>query len=233
MRRKQWLLFMLILLGPSRGLYAQQWSGVLSASRAIDWSKAGVPGGIPNRTTACTTLNPGASDAQINAAIAACPSGQVVFLNAGTYSLSSGLIFNAKNNVTLRGAGSNLTFLVFSGGGNGCGGVAGNVCMINADPDYRSAPSNVANWTAGYSRGTTQITLSNTANLQIGTNIILDQVQDSSDDGTIYTQQIIGSSGALGTCIQCDNPGRNNRPQEQIVTVTAINGSTITITPGL
>jgi hypothetical protein len=71
----------------------------------IDWSQAGVSGGIRNRTTICATLNPGATAGQINSAIAACPSGQVVKLNAGTYSLSSGIDFNARSSVTLRGDG--------------------------------------------------------------------------------------------------------------------------------
>src|SRR5437773_8024424 len=72
---------------------ASPWTGILDASRAIDWGNAGVPGGIPNRTTICATLNPGADTTQINSAIAACPAGQVVFLNAGTYTVSNGINF--------------------------------------------------------------------------------------------------------------------------------------------
>src|SRR5438132_11014855 len=94
---------------------AQPWSGILSPSRAIDWTNVGIPGGIPNRTTICATLNPGATASQINSAIASCPSGQVLFLNAGTYNLSSGITFANKSNVTLRGAGADQTKLVFTG----------------------------------------------------------------------------------------------------------------------
>src|SRR5213594_3672288 len=54
---------------------AEPWSGILDPSRAIDWSHAGIPGGIPNRATICTSLDPGSTAAQIDAAIAACPSG--------------------------------------------------------------------------------------------------------------------------------------------------------------
>src|SRR5881409_992710 len=98
---------------------AQPWSGVLDPSRAIDWSKAGVTGGIPNRTISCAALNPGATAAQINNAIAACPGGQVVRLNAGTYNLSDGIDFSGTNNVTLRGAGPDKTILKFTGS-SGC-----------------------------------------------------------------------------------------------------------------
>src|SRR5437899_8675883 len=69
----------------------EPWSGILDPSRAIDWSHAGVPGGIPNRTTLCASLNPGSTAAQVEAAIAACPAGQVVFLKNGTFTLSAGL----------------------------------------------------------------------------------------------------------------------------------------------
>src|SRR5436305_7233411 len=105
MKRNRWLLFAITLVCFSMYSQAQNWSGVLSPTRAIDWSQAGVVGGIPNRATVCTTLNPGATAAQINAALAACPTGQVVFLNAGTYNISAGIIFNNKRGVTLRGAG--------------------------------------------------------------------------------------------------------------------------------
>src|SRR5712691_7997292 len=104
MTRRQWLLLSAFLLGVATSVDAQT---LISASRRIDWSQAGVPGGIPNRTTICATLSPGASAAQINGAIASCPDGQVVKLNAGIYNLSTGIVFNNKNNVTLRGAGAN------------------------------------------------------------------------------------------------------------------------------
>src|SRR6266576_4827061 len=158
MRRKSLLLFPLALLCISTYSNSQNWSGILSPSRAIDWSGAGA-GVIPNRTGVCTTLSPGATAGQINSAIANCPSGQVVFLNAGTYNLSGGIVFNNKSNVTLRGAGPDQTFLVFSAGSN-CSGLGGDLCMVNGDPDCGGcgSPSNVANWTAGYSQGAAVIT---------------------------------------------------------------------------
>src|SRR3989441_228888 len=56
---------------------AVPWSGILDPSRAIDWSHAGIPGGIPNRATICASLDPGSTAAQIDAAIAACILDQV------------------------------------------------------------------------------------------------------------------------------------------------------------
>src|SRR3989442_1463642 len=143
MRHKSLFLFPLFLLSLSLGSYAQLWSGILDTSRAIDWNQAGVIGGIPNRTSICATLNPGATAAQINSAIAACPSGQVVFLNAGTYNLS-GAITIARSNVTLRGAGPDQTKLVFSSG-SGCGNTTSVVCVRGSGqwsgaPDHLTRP---------------------------------------------------------------------------------------------
>jgi len=222
------LLFLFLLVAPAT-TRAQQWSGIIDPSRAIDWSGAGVPGGVPNRTTICATLNPGATSAQINSAIASCPSGQVVFLNAGTYNLSSGIDFANHSNVTLRGAGANSTFLLFSGD-TSCAGLGADICLENGETSYPGGPSNTANWTGGYSKGTTQITLSSTANLVAGKSlIVLDQLNDSSDPGTIFICETTGV---------CSNGGqasgeRSNRSQQQIVLVTAVNGNTVTISPGL
>ncbi len=213
---------------------AQNWSGVLAPTRAIDWSQAGA-GAIPPRSTNCTTLNPGVTAAQINSAITSCGSGQTVFLNAGTYNLSGGIVLINKSNVTLRGAGADKTLLVFSAGGTG-----GLVYVGNADTDYSDGPSNVATWTSGYAAGATSITLGSLSlgsigNLHVGSLLILDQLDDASDTGNIYVCQ---SSGSNGTCSQegSSHNGRAGRSQNQQVIVTSISGSgpwTIGITPGL
>src|SRR5690606_28854241 len=104
----------LVCIASSNQASAQPWSGIIESLRAVDWSRAGVAGGIPHRTQICATLSPGASISQINRAIADCPPNQVVLLGAGTYNLGSGTI-NLRDNVTLRGAGAHLTKLVFSG----------------------------------------------------------------------------------------------------------------------
>jgi hypothetical protein len=228
-----------ILLCLSTYALAQNWSGIIDPSRAIDWSQAGISGGIPTRTTICSTLNPGATSAQINAAIASCPANEVVYLNAGTYTIASGITFNGHSNVTLRGAGPTQTILQFTGGDT-CGGQGGDICAINSTGYYvGSAPvqpggSNAASWTAGYSQGTTQITLSKTSGLSVGSVIILDQANDTSDTGGVF---ICDTSA----CHQSGETGSSNGRtiggidynQTQMVSVTAISGSTVTISPGI
>jgi hypothetical protein len=205
------------------------WSGIVATTRAIDWSKAGVPGGIPNRTQQCgatVAAYSGTADA-INAAISACGDNQYVLLGAGTFNLTTGITFNAKSNVTLRGAGADKTSLAFTAA-NACGGIPGDICVWNADGNYSRGVENTANWTAGYAQGATAITLDTTTNLSVGGLIMLDQLADATDDGTIYQAIVQGLN-----CVKCNQPGRLGRPQTQIVKVTAIAGNQVTITPGL
>jgi len=206
---------------------AQAWAGVLSADRGVDWSRAGVKGGPASRSQVCATLNPGATISAINSAIASCPSGQVVFLNAGTYNLGSGLIQLTKNNVTLRGAGPNQTKLVFTGRGN-CVGIPSVVCIPSTwigIPGHGGTPQNQANWTGGYQKGSTVLTFDRATGLAVGNTVILDQLDDSSDGGGIYV------CGSAGVC-SYDGGHGNSRPsrgQWQLVKVAAINGNQVTI----
>src|SRR6185436_9525151 len=85
-------------------------SAVVQADRQYNWYGTGVPGGIPNVTTIFTTLNPGATAAQINTALTSCPSNAVVFLNAGTYNLGGSRINIRKDGVVLRGATNGAGF---------------------------------------------------------------------------------------------------------------------------
>src|SRR5258708_39894397 len=74
MKRSQLVLtfFILLLMYPAAA-HAQLWNGVIAPARAMDWSSAGIPGGLPDANwPICTTLNPGATGAQINAALASC-----------------------------------------------------------------------------------------------------------------------------------------------------------------
>src|SRR2546423_15109429 len=143
MRRKFRFFFPFFVLCFWASSQAQNWSGILDPKRAIDWSSAGA-GTIPAHTTICTTLNPGATAAQINSAIANCAANQTVFLSAGTYNLSGGLTVYNKSNVTLRGNGANQTFLGFSSGG------AGGVSYISQPAgQYCDAPHHGCSRTRG------------------------------------------------------------------------------------
>jgi hypothetical protein len=223
---KKSILYLFFVAGSA---FPQTIPSPIAPSRSIDWSNAGVTGGIPNRTAIYTTLNPGATAAQINTALAACPSGKVVFLSAGAYNLTSGIDFNGNDSITLRGAGPDKTFLVFTGS-SACRGMGADICVGPANSSYYvETPTHTADWTAGFAKGTTQITLSNTTGLAPGMVMVMDQLNNDTDVGGVYvceTTNICSDGGPGGG----EQP---NRAQEQYVKVTAVNGNVVTISPGV
>jgi hypothetical protein len=171
--------------------------------------------------------------AQIQSALSSCPSGQTVLLNPGTYSDSNSLVSTASN-VTLRGSGPTQTILNFTGTStNGIGIGPTAVYLNNGDVASLNYADNICSWSAGYSQGTTTLTAGSCStgalsNLHVGTLITLNQLDDSSDTGNAY---FCGSSA----CSQQGDGGNvyPGRAQIQLVTVTAINGSQVTISPGV
>lgn len=216
----------------------EPWSGLIDPSRAIDWTHAGVAGGIPNRTTVCATLDPGATAAQINAKIQACPAGQVVKLNAGTYDISDdGIVM--KTGVTLRGAGADQTLLVFSAT-NYCNNQKACICFAGSnewggDARALAGGSNYADWTGGYAQGSSQITLANvgSAKITVGQYIHLDQANDT----TVGADFFVCDNTTAPCSLEGGNGGRTIggvlRSQVQIVRVAAVQGDTYTIDPPL
>jgi hypothetical protein len=195
---------------------------VVPAERRIDWSGAGVPGGIPHRTNICATLGAGSTSAQINSALATCSAqngatGGVVQLQAGTYTLTSQITMPSY--VTLRGAGPDQTTLKFT---NWAWGLV-SFMDPNAPHDAAVPPPYIANWTGGYAKGTTTLTLSNTSNLQNDQMLCLDQLYDG-------TTVLNGGTEGPMTYGSREN---GNRPLLQCVIVKQINGNTVTVSPGL
>ena len=249
--RFQACLIVIFLLAISETSFGQAWKGVLSSSRAIDWSSAGA-GSAPTRS-ACSTqpsLLTGSGNASANTtalgnAIAAC-SGYQVNIPAGTYYLA-GLAIQT-NNVTVAGAGADQTTLVFTTR-NSCGGYFGNVCLWNGDGNYNGGPSNTANWTSGYTSGTTSITIDNYSNLKVGMLLALDQLNDTYNVSGTSTcaiesgvpvvtatigsfsrnAQVVTAQGfsVAGFNTPLSSAGTSAYPQPGGYTVTGITGTTI------
>jgi hypothetical protein len=202
---------------------------VIPTARLTTWqANVGVPGGITNRTTIYQTFSPGATAAQINAALAACPSNQVVYLNAGTYNIA-GRVNMTKNGVTLRGAGPGQTTLA---------GVNGNTVFIHNDElsDQWSTPAraNHVSLLSGFSQGSTNFTLAAT-NLAGGTPLVpvgrliyLDQLNDA-DTSAVATGGGAPATG-LYTSIAYPNVGQD-RWQQQVFKVISVNGNTVIVNP--
>jgi hypothetical protein len=229
---------LLLLLSFNVDLQAQLWSGVLDPSRAIDWTKAGVTGGIVSSTSQCgSTIPAGSSAATINSAIQGCGPQQYVLLAPGTYNLSTGIVM--KSGVTLRGAGPDQTFLVFSGA-DPCGGWFADICVKDSLGQFFGSASvqpgnaHAATWSGGYSAGSTNITLTNAGSpISVGQYIYLDQANDTSDNGGF----LVCDTQNTGCSLEGGAPGRTinsiQRNQIQIVKVTSVSRSSYGITPGV
>jgi hypothetical protein len=208
-----------------------------------------------------------ASADPINLAIAACGANQYVSLGAGTFYLDSPLTlsdFSAeKSNVVLRGQGADSTFLVYSGSSAG-GGCFDDVVNLEGDCQYvNGGEENVCDLsgasttstviTGTYAQGATYVSLANCgtttpavgslANLKVGSILILDQLNETNDTGTIWNCDNTdtangpacagnGSGGGVRENGPC-NDSTCDRSEVQGFVVTAVSGSTVQISPGL
>ena len=252
--------------------FGQLWSGILATNRGVDWSSSGIAPGatIVNRTTACSTQpslasgtgSAAANTTAMNAAIVADWGGNcVINLAAGTWYFSGNLcvvpvsggcasgsqLSSEAANITIRGAGPTQTILSFLSSGSYPAKYV--VLVYNNDSDYEPSPDNIANWTAGYSTGTTSITLSALYTGShapiVGDNLILDQcdtgLKGSNSNGTCTgTNSDNGNffiCGAANTCsLEGQVGGRANREQFQTVKITSVSGTgpyTVGISPAI
>src|SRR5271157_484064 len=248
------LCFWLLVFAPA-STHAQAWSGILDPSRAVDWSTAGIPGGIPARATVCTdwyngsgipsigtgnngdyyfrtdvghasaeykistgTWSPTGNEftVDVNSALSACPSGEVVSLNSGTYYVGANV--TVPSNVTLRGAGANLTVLKAEG-------TSGAVVTLGSTSVYPQISSSVP-IISGATAGSTSIVVSSGAGISVGTYLMITELNNPS---------YVTIAGSEGSCTWCDGGlGWNGaRVRGQIVEVESVSGTTIGISPGL
>ncbi|MCM0082098.1 glycoside hydrolase family 55 protein [Geomonas sp. Red32] len=161
----------------------------LPTDRSYPWAgNVGVVGDIPNRTTIYTTLSPSGGDdtSAIKSAISNCPSGQVILLKSGTFTISSPVVI--KSGITLRGAGMGSTIVK---GASGMGGA------------YLIGFSNGAGYgtsysiSAGMSKGSTTITTSSAHGWSVGDVIQIDQLNNASGN------PVVTNVGNNGTCSWC------------------------------
>lgn len=183
----------------------------LPAGRSVTWAgNAGVKGDIPSRTTIYKSLNPsGADDAPaIQAAISGCPAGQVVQLNAGTFTVRSSI--TVKSGITLRGAGMGKTIIKGASGMSG-----GYVVGIRGAYSLGTA----FNVTAGLTKNSTTITTSSAHGWKAGDVIIIDQLNNASDDPVVSN---VGYSGPASW----DGRESGKRSLGQLVKVVSVPTST-------
>lgn len=169
----RFVIFFAVIAGTVSGI-----GQIIPPNRVASWSSAtvGVPGGIPVRTNIYTTFAPGATAAQINTAIANCPSNQVVYLSAGKFSLTGPLHFHTKWGCTLRGAGPGQTILDLS--------AVASAGITPIDTDQSGQGTWVA-LTNGFSAGSSNIMVANPSSFSVNGVI---SIAEDMEPGLVYAE---------------------------------------------
>jgi len=239
------MLVVVLAVSASGPAWAADWTGIIAPARATNWSLAGVQGGIPNRTTICATLNPGATASQLNSAIASCPNGQVVQLGAGTFNLS-GAINIRRSDVTLRGQGmSTILNFTSSNGYNyywGSGLIAVQHSGFDGSgdssaPGFSGVPASTIRDFTGtngqpgvYTQGATVLNLASApTGLTVGGTLTLWQM-DPPDSAVPSNGYFVSDASNIAWQGSGET---NNSGHQQRVKVVAISGTAVTIWPGL
>jgi hypothetical protein len=210
-------LALLVTLNGGTGSLASS-GEIIPDDRRIDWSYAGIPGGIPNRAVVCTTINAavygnGVTDAThaIQNALDSCPDGQVVYLPPGTYIVSSTI--HLYDYDTLRGAGPGKTLLKH------VGGYSRSMVDMRGSIYYQLASLHKIHPVLQANKDSRVITLSNTSGITPGDILLINQLNDD---------YIVDPVGVEGKCTYCGYEG-GNRVLGQLVEVTAVAGNQVTL----
>ena len=157
------------------GLSAQ----ILPSDRTTLWNPGlNSAGGIPARTTIFKTLSPsgGEDSAAIQAALDACPAGQVVKLSAGTFTVNDYLLVHSP--ITLRGSGPSLTTLQKTNGAvageDHHGEDAQPIIVVGPDRWPKTDDTTSQNLTANGVKGSLSVTVANGSGFAAGQFVLLD-----------------------------------------------------------
>jgi len=244
------LSFLSVLLVLPAVARAQLWSGLINANRAIDWTQAGIPGGLPDASwPICATVSAYSGSAStINSALSSCssahPGGGVVVLGSGTFTLSSSISFpqNTQGHLVLRGQGANSTHLLFTGAGT-----SGHIFISGSDTNhYRGAAWSGISVTGGLSQDSTTLTLSSVSGITTNVSALIMVQCDTGFSGAGCTGNSVDNNGYFecasawtstghGCAVSTEGPdGSNWIPggqswQTEMFLVTGINGNNVTI----
>jgi hypothetical protein len=198
----------------------------LPADRRINWS-AGIPGGIPNRTTICANVKnapynavgDGIHDdtAAIQAAIAACPVNQVVLLPAGTYRISGTLTLD--KGIVVRGEGPDKTRIIQYANSH-IFAIVGPNTPFSWGQENPAAGTNI-NITSGGAKGTDTVTLADASLaslISVGDLLWVDQLNDP---------ELVNPVGTEDFCIWCGLGANGSRAMAEVKLVKARNGTTV------
>jgi carbon monoxide dehydrogenase subunit G len=228
-----------------------QTSSILDPDRRTVWAP-GVPGGVPTRSQVCGTVNAstygnGSSDATsgIQAAIDACPAGQVLQLSSGTFTINGGRYLLINKGITLRGAGPGATTLQKTDGakpGQEQTGANPSPLVIIGPARWDNNGGTSVNLGADAAKGAYSITVSNAAPFSPGQIVLLDELSGASWQPDPAGRGQIWASADFRVVWQRHNPSqgtddpfpdaagwfsRDDRPTNEIKQIDRISGNTI------
>lgn len=211
-------------------LFAVQVSAeIISASRRVDWTLTGLPGGIPD-TSAWTVQNvttygavgDGVTDctAAIQSCLNAASTSNKIYFPTGVY-LTTNTLTTSHKSLEFVGDGASLSKIK-----NLSTVGAADIIQVGASSsfDIDSMPL-----TAGYTKDSTLVTASNATGFAAGDYVLIDQLNDTNGTYTGYAVTIDGSS-ATATWVSRNS---GTRGLGQMALVTGVSGNDITITPPL
>lgn len=216
----------LILLIPVSVL-GQAWSGILPATRAVDWTNTGIPSGIPSGswTQSGSTISSGASTSTIQTALNACSGNHYVLLGSGAFTLSASLAINTSG-CELRGSGPTSTTVTLAGH---------NILMGDGSGNQGSTPGGlgVTNLST-LTQGSTVLTVASTTGLSVGQVVMVYQ-------GNSAWVNPVGGEGNQNATMCPSSPGLaffgcSTRSASEMVKITNVNSGLNQITiaaPGL
>lgn len=237
-------------------------SGIIPSDRMTTWNPGlNAVGGIPSRTTICTTINAstygnGSQDASpgIQVAINECPVGQVVQLSAGTFTVNNYVLIS--KGITLRGAGAGATTLQKTNGATPDSYTAPDyqpLVIIGPNRWPSSDPTTSRNLTADGVKGAYSVAVSSGSGFAAGQFVLLDadeynaaSWQDLPNrNGVPTTVKIWASDRAVfmrhNPSDPVDDPfpeslgwfSRPNRPVNELKEIASVSGTVITFTTPL
>jgi len=180
-------------------------------------------GGIPHRTTVCTTISPSGGDdtSAIQTALNACPAGQVVKLAPGTFRISGNGLSITRSNVVLRGSGPSETKLVKSGEGM-------PVIIVGLRWFKYTMPVDL---TEDAVKGKSSVTVARNPGYKVGEIVYLDQLSDDERSDTVPPVRKV----YWGTHAKPGGPergwsGEYDRPIGQTLEIAAVHENRLTFT---
>ncbi len=160
-------------------------TGLLTTDRATIWNPGLVSvGGVPSRTTICANVNAstygnGTQDATagIQAAINACPLGQVVQLSAGTFTINNDILY-VNRGITLRGAGRSTLLRRTNGATPGSYIPGVQMPIIIVGPTRWGTPGTAFNLVSDAAKGAVSVQLASSppGGLSAGQIVLIDEL---------------------------------------------------------